>query len=69
MHEISTQLQSLEAELNDYFVERRDVVRASLLAILSAEHLFVLGVPGGAKTSLSNPVVKQIVGARYSRWR
>ena len=64
MHEIATKLQSLETELNDYFVERRDVIRAALLAILSGEHLFILGVPGGGKTKLITVLLRQIINAR-----
>lgn len=63
MHEISTQLRSLEAEANDYFMEWRDGIRAAILAILTAEHLFVLGVPGGAKTKAIRALVRQIAGA------
>jgi MoxR-like ATPase len=64
MHTIATQFRSLEEELNEFFVERRDPVRAAILAILSGEHLFVLGTPGGAKTQYVTALVSRIMGAR-----
>lgn len=65
MHKIADQLLALEGELNNYFLERREVIRASLLAILSGEHLFILGLPGGTKSKLIRALVDSIKNARY----
>lgn len=65
MHPVATKMLALEGELNDYFLERRDAVRAALLAILCAEHLFILGLPGGTKSKLIRALVGQILESRY----
>jgi len=65
MHKIADQMLALEGELNNYFLERREVIRAALLAILAGEHLFILGLPGATKSKLIRAIVGQIVNARY----
>lgn len=64
-HPIAVQLTSLRAELNATFLERADVIHAMMLALLSAEHVFMLGPPGTAKSELVRAVVHRITGARY----
>jgi MoxR-like ATPase len=45
-------LQSLERELTTSLIERDEVIRASLVALLARQHLVVLGPPGTAKSAL-----------------
>jgi MoxR-like ATPase len=45
-------LQSLERELTASLIERDEVIRASLVALLARQHLVVLGPPGTAKSAL-----------------
>jgi MoxR-like ATPase len=45
-------LQALERELTATLIERDEVIRASLIALLARQHLVVLGPPGTAKSAL-----------------
>lgn len=65
MHTVAKSLVQIEDELNDYFLERKDVIRATLLAVLAGEHIFMLGPPGVAKTQLVKTFVKCILGMRF----
>ena len=47
-------LRAIEAELGALFVEREEVVRAMLLALLSREHLALIGPPGTANRCSSS---------------
>ena len=58
-------LNSLQTELNSVFPERQDAIEATLLAILSKEHVFLVGPPGTAKSLLITTVIKAITGATY----
>jgi len=64
-HPIATQLRHLETELNEFYLEREDVIRTALLALLAAEHLFILGSPGTAKSDLIVRIFNAIKGARH----
>ena len=53
-------LRAIESELGALFVEREDVVRAMLLALLSREHLALIGPPGTAKSMLIIELAKRV---------
>ncbi len=61
----STEIQQISAELNATHHEREDAVQAALLALLSGEHLFLLGPPGTAKSALCRDLAARLTGARY----
>lgn len=65
MHAVAQTLREIEGQLNTYFLERQEVVRAILLAVLAKQHIFVLGPPGTGKSELIRAVVRAITGARY----
>lgn len=65
MHDVATNLNALRAELNSYFLERSDPIEASLLALVSGHHVFLLGPPGTAKTQMIRCIVRALVNARY----
>ena len=46
-------LQTIERELTTTLIERDEVIRASLVALLARQHLVVLGPPGTAKSAAS----------------
>jgi MoxR-like ATPase len=53
-------LRAIESELGALFVEREEVVRSMLLALLSREHLALIGPPGTAKSMLIIELAKRV---------
>jgi len=53
-------LQALERELAASLIERDEVIRASLIALLATQHLVVLGPPGTAKSQLVTTLAERI---------
>jgi hypothetical protein len=53
-------LQALERELAASLIERDEVIRASLVALLARQHLVVLGPPGTAKSALVTELARRI---------
>jgi len=53
-------LQVLERELTASLIERDEVIRASLVALLARQHLVVLGPPGTAKSALVTSLAERI---------
>jgi MoxR-like ATPase len=53
-------LRTIESELNTLFIEREEVVRAMLIALLSREHLALIGPPGTAKSMLITELAKRV---------
>jgi MoxR-like ATPase len=58
-------IQKLEKELNGILVERKDEIRAMLVALVSGSHILLLGPPGTAKSMLASLVCKSIDKADY----
>jgi MoxR-like ATPase len=61
----STDIQKISTEMNNTHYERKDAIQAALLALLSGEHLFLLGPPGTAKSALARDLADRLVGSRY----
>jgi MoxR-like ATPase len=61
----NTDIQQISVELNNTHFERGDAIQAALLAVLSGEHLFLLGPPGTAKSALARDLASRLTGARY----
>jgi MoxR-like ATPase len=61
-------LQQLRRELNDYFIERSEVVDGLLAALLSREHVLLLGPVGTAKSMLAQELCQRIDSATYFGW-
>jgi MoxR-like ATPase len=53
-------LRAIETELGALFIEREEVVRAMLLALLSREHLALIGPPGTAKSMLITELARRV---------
>jgi MoxR-like ATPase len=53
-------LQAIERELAASLIERDEVIRASLVALLARQHLVVLGPPGTAKSALVTSLAERI---------
>lgn len=65
--DLPLQLRSLETELNMIFLERRDAIRALLIALLSKQNGFILGPPGTGKSELLETLCKAFIDAKYFR--
>jgi MoxR-like ATPase len=59
-----TKLQTLERELLAILLEREEVIRAALVALVAREHLIQLGAPGAAKTRLMTELAKRLQTAQ-----
>src|SRR5215813_5859110 len=53
-------LQSIERELTTTLIERDEVIRATLVALLARQHLVVLGPPGTGKSALVTSLSERI---------
>jgi MoxR-like ATPase len=61
---LQSQFTTLEDQLNVELVERRQEIRAALLALVSRVHVFYLGTPGTAKSLLVDRLHAYIGGTR-----
>ncbi len=62
---ISEKVKKIVGELDTSFVERKKAIRRSLLAMLSREHVVLLGPPGTAKSLLARTICEAIQGGQY----
>lgn len=61
-------LKKIREELKQTFLERSDLIDGALCALLSSQHLLVVGPPGTAKSMLADEICRRILGARYFQW-
>ncbi len=59
------EFQKIMAELNDTHFERQDAINASVLALLSGQHLFLLGEPGTSKSLQCRDLASRLTGSQY----
>ncbi len=57
--------QSIEREMGDHLLERHDEIEGLLLALLSRQHLLLVGPKGAAKSMMIRMLANAIEGARY----
>lgn len=50
------------------FLERAELIDGALTALLSANHVLVIGPPGTAKSMLADELCRRIEGANYFQW-
>src|SRR5207237_8036528 len=55
-------------ELRQTFLERADLIDGALAALLSSNHVLVIGPPGHAKSMLSDERFRRVEGADYFQW-
>lgn len=57
---VAQTLQAIEAEMNSSLIERAEIIRLALVAVVARQHMLILGPPGTSKsrliTSLANHV-------------
>ncbi|MDO8432933.1 MAG: AAA family ATPase [Candidatus Binatus sp.] len=61
-------LAKIREELNRMFLERADLIDGAIVAMLSANHLLIIGPPGTAKSMLADELCNRIDGAAYFQW-
>lgn len=61
-------LSAIRAELKTQFIERDLLIDGSLLALLSQQHLLMLGPPGTAKSMLAKELCGRAGGEVYFEW-
>jgi MoxR-like ATPase len=60
-------LAQLEAALNASFLERRELVRGALCAVLAGEHVLLLGPPGTGKSAIVRAIAQAFGGTYFER--
>lgn len=68
MSEAASRLARIRDELNQTFLERAELVDGALCALLSANHVLIIGPPGTAKSMLADELCRRIEGADYFQW-
>src|SRR6202051_211076 len=63
-----SKLTRIREELNRMFLERADLIDGAIIAMLSANHVLIIGPPGTAKSMLADELCKRIEGADYFQW-
>ncbi len=68
MTEHLAKIARIRDELNRGFLERADLIDGALTALLSSNHVLVIGPPGTAKSMLADELCRRIEGANYFQW-
>lgn len=63
-----TKLEEIKKALNAKFFEREDEVEGILVALLSRQHMLMIGPAGTAKSALSVELAKIVQGTDYFQW-
>ncbi|MCM3743234.1 AAA family ATPase [Sporosarcina luteola] len=63
-----SKLEDIKNALNAKFFEREDEVEVILIAILSQQHILMIGPAGTAKSALSVELSKIVQGTEYFQW-
>lgn len=63
-----SKLTNIEAELNNEFVERNELIKIMLLSIVTSSNLLMLGPPGTAKSQISRAMCNRIDNSNFFEW-
>ena len=61
-------IKTIITEMQGSFYERDRIIKAAWAALLSGQHMLLLGVPGTAKSLLVQALCKRIQDASYFQW-
>jgi len=65
---VEEKLKKIRDELRQMFLERGDLIDGALCALLSSQHVLIIGPPGTAKSMLADEICRRIEGAGYFQW-
>lgn len=65
---VGDKLRAIRDELQHTFLERAELIDGSLAALLSSQHVLIIGPPGTAKSMLADAVCRRITGGMYFQW-
>jgi MoxR-like ATPase len=68
MERMVVTLRKLIEELRGRLFERDEVIEGAFCALLTGNHMLIIGPPGTAKSQLVHAVCKRIDGAHYFQW-
>lgn len=68
MERYVTALRKIADELRGRFFERDEVIEGALCALLTGNHMLIIGPPGTAKSQLVHELCRRIDGGRYFQW-
>lgn len=63
----NTLFKQVENELNQSYFERREEIRGLLVALLSKQHLLLIGPPGTSKSAMTEDLCKRIGGKYFKK--
>lgn len=61
-------LTEIRNELKSQYLERDEVIDGTLVALLTGNHMLLIGPPGTAKSQLISEICNKITGAQYFQW-
>jgi MoxR-like ATPase len=64
-----TKVKTIENDLNDYFVERKNEIHGLLLGLISGSNVLLIGPPGTAKSMLVSSWAKTLDKSKYFAWQ
>lgn len=65
LHPVAASLQAISKQMNGKYLERQNAIEAAILAVLSKQHLFIIGPPGTAKSDMIRDLVDRFTAALY----
>jgi MoxR-like ATPase len=65
---LQDKFKAIEQELNAGNLERAEVVRGLLVALLARKHVLLLGPPGTGKSMLAEDICNRIDGGQFFQW-
>lgn len=61
-------LKAVISELKSNFHERDELIEGAVCALLTSNHVIIIGPPGTAKSQLANELCSRITGTQYFQW-
>lgn len=63
--DLRSKIDSLIKSVNDGLYDKEDIVKISVLAVLSGQNIFLYGPPGTAKSMVSRKIAKMFKESNY----